>query len=106
MCYDNVINLPNGFAICKRGLFFDLVGDGRSTIVNCNRFDYVSGKLVALERYDVIHVYSMETVDTSFGKEMKEIATFATYLGLEEAKITVDGETYTIRKDCKFYPKE
>lgn len=102
LCYDEVIKLPNGFFIGKRGLFFDLCGDGRSVIVNCNRFDYLSSKFVAMERYEKIHIFSLELVDTPFGKTMKEIASFKTYLIEPDFTLEFEDKTYIVTKNCKF----
>lgn len=104
MCYSYVLKLPNGFFICKRGLMFDLLGNDHTIIVNCNRFDYISGEIVALERYDEIHIYSLEVVQMKNGKNsMKEIATFKTYSDDAKLYFTNNGNKYYITRDCKLH---
>lgn len=106
MCYSYVIKLPNGFSICKRGLMYDLLGNDNSVIVNCNRFDYIYNKVVALERYEKIHVFSLKLIEINGKITMKEIATFKSYLGDTKLYFTYEDYEYCVTRDCKICMKK
>ena len=96
MCYDFIINLNCGAYICRRGLFFDFLDEHNSIIVNCNRFDYIPGKLVAMERYDEIHIYSIETLP------IKEVIVLKNYLCNSYLYFKYRFKNYKVSNECKF----